>query len=373
MVCPYCGNQVPKDALFCDCCGSPLSEGTVRAYSHKAPQPPADKPPAHRPPAAYTPAAPNAWSPACPEPAAPSAPQKKRRWLLPLIIGLAVLAVAAAGFALWFFSDARAYGQAQALYQQGQYAQAEASFRALGDYKDSADRVDACRYQQAKANFDRGNYALAQTQFEALGSYSDSAEQVKACRYQQAMQAFDQGDTGTAAMIFEALGDYKDSADWLLKCRPATPTGTWYAQINLAEVAGDELGELAAYLGDANVDLILELKDDNSFTLQMDGTALLPVLKDAFRAYLNDMLSSMGMTAADYEAAAGQSVDALIDEALAELDISELNESVSGTYTDADGSLTLSPFLGTPLRGSWEGDDMVLYDDDLGAIRFTRR
>ena len=34
----------------------------------------------------------------------------------------------------------------------------------------------------------------------------------------------------------------------------------------------DELGELAAYLGDANVDLILELKDDNSFTLQMDAS-----------------------------------------------------------------------------------------------------
>ncbi len=346
MICPNCGKQLPDFSRFCDDCGAPLGA---------APQ-------AAAPAYAAAPA---------PAPVSP-APKKKNRWVLPVILAVVLLA-AAAVFLLWFFGDGRAYNQAQALYEKGEYTQAENAFRSLGDYKDSADRVNDCRYRQALAAYDKGNYALAKAQFESLGAYKDSAEQVKACRYQLALQAFDKGDTEAAAEVFEALGDYKDSADWLLKCRPATPAGTWYAQINLAEVAGDELGELAAYLGDANVDLILELKDDNSFTLQMDGTAMLPVLKDAFRAYLNDMLSSMGMTAADYEAAAGQSLDVLIDEALAELDISDLNKSVTGTYTEADGSLTLSPLLGTPLRGSWEGDSLTLTDDDIGLIRFTRR
>ena len=216
MVCPYCGNQVPKNSLFCDNCGSRLAQ---------APQ---DAPPAYKSPAADPPVAPHSWPSGYSAPPAPTAPQKKRRWLLPLIIGLAVLAVAAAGFTLWFFSDARAYGQAQSL-------------------------------------FEKGNYALAQTQFEALGGYSDSAEQVKACRYQQARQAFDRGDAEAAAEIFEALGDYQDSADWLLKCRPGL-AGTW--ELTAMKSGGEDYTEMLQASG---VKVILQLNEDGSGYIDFGG------------------------------------------------------------------------------------------------------
>ena len=160
----------------------------------------------------------------------------------------------------------------------------------------------------------------------------------------------------------------------LAACGGKNAVGTWQGKVNLAEVAGAELGELKDYMKDANVDFILELKSDNTFTLQMDGTALMPILKDAFRAYLDDMLSSMGMTAADYEAAAGQSVDALIDSALAEMNTDDLNKSISGTYTDDGGKLVLTPNDGSaPVNGSWEKDALTLHDDDIGDIAFTRK
>jgi uncharacterized lipoprotein YehR (DUF1307 family) len=152
-----------------------------------------------------------------------------------------------------------------------------------------------------------------------------------------------------------------------------SPAGTWQAKINLAEVAGDELAELKDYLKDANVDLALEMREDKTYTLSMDGTALKPVLKDAFRAYLNDMLTQMGMTAEDFESLSGQSIDAMIDEALEQMDTSELNKSVNGTYTEDGGKVTLTPESGTVLSGTWEGDTLTLHDDDLGDIAFTRK
>lgn len=382
MICPGCGKLLPDGSRFCDDCGARLAEAPVSASPvfSEAPAAELESP----------------------------APKKKARWLLPLILGL-VLVAAAALFLIWFFGDARAYNQAQALFEKGQYGQAESAFRSLGDYEDSAARADECRYQQARAAFDNGNYTLAQALFEALGNYEDSAEQVKACRYQLARQAFDKGDWEDAAAKFEALGDYSDSAEqlkacryqqglqlfeagdldgaaavfqalgdysdsaaWLIKCRPS-PVGTWVGKINLAEAAGQQLGELAPYLADANVELVLELREDNSFTLTLDATVIMPLLKDAFLAYLNDMLSDLGMTAEDFEAMTGQSLDALIDEALAEMDTESLIQNISGTYTVDGEALVLSASGSIPINGTWEGDKLVLHEGDLGDIAFTRR
>ncbi len=210
MYCPNCGQPIADGAVFCGNCGASL-----------APSP---------------------------------KPKKKLRWLLPAILGL-LLAGGVTVFLLWFFGDARAYQQAQKLYQQGEYIQAENAFRKLGDYEDSAQQVQACRYHQALGFFDQGQYELAEQIFLSLNGFSDSAEQIRACRYQRARAAFDKEDLETAEALFAELGDYKDSADWLAKCRSANPVGIWDLSHFYSE--GTDYAELLKQMGESAY-LVLE-------------------------------------------------------------------------------------------------------------------
>ena len=92
-----------------------------------------------------------------------------------------------------------------------------------------------------------------------------------------------------------------------------SPAGSWTAKVNLADIAGDSMGEMADYLKDMMVDVNLDMNEDKTFVLKMDANSAIPALKEGMRAYMNDMLTGMGMTAEDYEAAAGASLDDLID------------------------------------------------------------
>ena len=152
-----------------------------------------------------------------------------------------------------------------------------------------------------------------------------------------------------------------------------TEEGIWQGKIDLKAVAGDELGEMADYLQSADVDVILELKADKSFDLKMDASAMLPVLKDAMRAYMEDMLASMGMSVEDFEAAYGQSLDAMIDAAVQEMNTDDLNQNISGTYTEDNGKLVLTPASGSVVNGAWSGDSLTLQEDGIGDITFARK
>ena len=75
------------------------------------------------------------------------------------------------------------YDRALALMESGEFRAALAEFEALGDYQDSASKLEECRgkvneedYAQACALFDEGKLRSAKDMFSALGDYSDSAE-----------------------------------------------------------------------------------------------------------------------------------------------------------------------------------------------------
>ena len=121
-----------------------------------------------------------------------------------------------------------------------------------------------------------------------------------------------------------------------------SPAGSWTAKVNLADIAGDSMGEMADYLKDMMVDVNLDMNEDKTFVLKMDANSAIPALKEGMRAYMNDMLTGMGMTAEDYEAAAGASLDDLIDEAIAEMDPEDLSQTLKGTYTLEGSKLTLT-------------------------------
>lgn len=153
----------------------------------------------------------------------------------------------------------------------------------------------------------------------------------------------------------------------------SSPAGSWTAKVNLVEVAGDELGEMADYLKDMQVDVNLDMNEDKTFVLQMDAASAIPALKEGMRGYLNDMLSEMGMTAEDYETMSGSSLDALIDEAVAEMDPEDLGETLKGSYTVEGTKLTLTAEDGSLNTGTWDGDTLKLDIDGVGELAFTRK
>lgn len=297
MFCSKCGADIPAGSGFCPQCGTPASAPPQPSYAPPAPQP--ESPPPFIPFAEYTP---------------PPVP-KKRSHLKAIIIsaaGVIVLAgciilaliliynakaekyndaVAAMSTDLQYakeeftalggFIDSTAkaqqcqnmmdYASAKALMSSGKYEDAQAAFKALGSYKDSAQLADYCEavalrdagkteeavtaftalgsfmdsatqakecqnkldYADAKALFDNGNFEIAKTVFTKLGDYEDSKNMVKSCQnaisYKQADQLYTEGKYYDAMVIFGGLGSYSDSAQRAQQCVQATPkTGQLY-------------------------------------------------------------------------------------------------------------------------------------------------
>ena len=134
---------------------------------------------------------------------------------LPLILAAAaVLALAVFG-AVKYALPARAYRNAAALLDAGEYARAAEAFEAMGDYRDAPERAaDAVRmraYAEASALAGAGQYAQAAEAFAALGDYRDAAEQAESAArmrdHLDASKLLEAGDYEAAYALLEELGD----------------------------------------------------------------------------------------------------------------------------------------------------------------------
>ena len=114
-----------------------------------------------------------------------AAQAKKKRLTIAAIL---IVALVIAGYFTYtkVIFPGKAYRSAEALYEAGQYEQAIAAFKALGDYKDSAGRIEEVKaaaleqdYIEAIALFDSGKYKKAFTAFSSLGSYKDSSKRME--------------------------------------------------------------------------------------------------------------------------------------------------------------------------------------------------
>ncbi len=113
------------------------------------------------------------------------------------------------------------YNEGVTLFEQGDYAAAQAMFESLRSFDDSEEMARYCEnklaYQSAAALLDQGDYSGAQAAFIALGSFEDAAVQAKFCEntlaYADAMALEEAGDMQAAADAFAALGDFSDAAD----------------------------------------------------------------------------------------------------------------------------------------------------------------
>ena len=153
-----------------------------------------------------------------------------------------------------------------------------------------------------------------------------------------------------------------------------TVVGTWTGKMDATKFFEEEadFADYAPYMKDANFDLRLEMKENNTFVLVMDATSLKPAIRDAFEAYLDNFCQEQGMTREDFAAAAGQTIDQLLDSAMEEFDPAEINQTINGTYSNAKGMLTCNYDDGTSSTGSWEGDTLTLSEPGVGDINFAR-
>lgn len=213
-----------------------------------------------------------------------AASRKKKgapKWLFALIAAVVVVAIAVGAF---FAMRASNYSKAEELFNQQDYAAAAELYESLGNYKESASRLESCNnylaYEEAVQLMDAGDdesLAKAAELFEGLGAFQDSADLAQECRnqldlheaialmeqekyeeaeailsdlvntqgmdeaygylmdcsnaqsYKVAMEHFEAEEYGDAYSAFMALGSFKDSANMAAQCIQDLPeTGEKY-------------------------------------------------------------------------------------------------------------------------------------------------
>ena len=146
--------------------------------------------------------------------------QKKRRKTVKIVV-LCVVAAGAAYGVIFHGVPYLRYRSAVSAFQQGQYAEAQTAFADMGAYADAEDYVLRCRYEGAKQQLVEGtqeSLTQAAETFRALGDYEDSAAQAQEADYQRGKLLLAGGDSEGASALFTALNGYRDSEEQLKAC-----------------------------------------------------------------------------------------------------------------------------------------------------------
>ena len=144
---------------------------------------------------------------------------------LKYIIAITLITLTIAGIAIGAiigipaYKTSQAYQSAEKLLQDGQYEEAKSEFWALGEYKDSVEKIKECDYQKAQKYLQDKQFDEAKELFKELGDYSDSNQQINACEYGRAEDYLTKKEYDAAQTIFEKLGKYEDSAEKIKACQ----------------------------------------------------------------------------------------------------------------------------------------------------------
>lgn len=147
--------------------------------------------------------------------------------------------------------------------------------------------------------------------------------------------------------------------------------GIWTAYMDVEELMEEQAEGMEAYFEGVQMEVLLELRSDDTFTLSMDGSAMIPAMTLAVRAYLEQYLEESGLSIEALESLTGQSFDELLDEALAEMDTDELFHSMSGSYELQDGELTLMVEDNDSQTAKLSGNTITFEVGELGELVFT--
>lgn len=152
---------------------------------------------------------------------------KKNRKLAAIITPILVVAIVATVLISGIVQKNNEYNHALSLLEEGEYDEAKERFANLGDFRDSAEQVQAAQsakleniYNRAVYFTEHGVFYEAIRTFESLDGYKDSAEQIEKVKsmqleadYQTALSFLEEKEYEKAKKIFEELGDYKDCTE----------------------------------------------------------------------------------------------------------------------------------------------------------------
>ena len=173
--------------------------------------------------------------------------KKLKRWLA-LGIGVATLCTVVGLLMTKVIIPNKKYNDAVALEKAGNYQEAIAAFEAMGDYKDSPEKILECKYAEAEAKLEAGDFPAARAGFNSIGGYSDALERINDVRYAEGEHFIETKEYGQALKIFTELGDYKESKERLI----ATKKGIYQLADELEQAgnyiqARDEFEKIEGY------------------------------------------------------------------------------------------------------------------------------
>ena len=159
----------------------------------------------------------------------------------------------------------------------------------------------ASDYKTATQLMKSGDAAAASEMFKALGDYKDSADFAVACDYAVAKNTYDAGEYEKAAELFTALGDYEDSAALASqaadKAIAQKLVGDWFsAEDDVTDLILDEI--IYSVSGDADAEELFANMDFGKLTLRYrisfteKGTFSLETDEEAASALVNKILNS---------------------------------------------------------------------------------
>ncbi len=195
MYCGNCGKQIPDYSVFCPECGQSTGLETVRAQTPvtAAAQPGHNKP-------------------------------KKRRVLWPIFVGAGLLVAAIVVAAIVIGNKNAAYRDAAALFDAGEYAEAQEAYEELGRFSDSRAQADiARRCDAAEALYEKGRYADALEELADIAGYPAvdalRTDCEKGVNYLDAQTLLEQGAYEQAKKVFDSMPDFRDAAELSMQCQ----------------------------------------------------------------------------------------------------------------------------------------------------------
>ena len=159
-------------------------------------------------------------------PAPAKVKKRSKKFLIISLSAVVVVILVVAGFlVIPERLQSNAYDRAVAQFEAGDYPQAQESFEALGDYRDSAvwaqTSSDYVLYENAQSLYENGDYAAAKAMFESIivTFIPNIPEWIHKCDYGIADDLYRSGDLDAAYDAFTTLGDFLDSPDRANQCK----------------------------------------------------------------------------------------------------------------------------------------------------------
>ena len=146
--------------------------------------------------------------------------------------------------------------------------------------------------------------------------------------------------------------------------------GIWVSDVDLMSFIGEGDEELGALLEGINVQINLELRSDDTFTLAVDAEALIPALRVVMLGYFEQYLAESGITAEELEQMTGQTLDQMVDELLGEMDMDEYASAISGTYEVKDDQIFLKADNTNTETGTLQGGKIIFSTEEYGDLCF---